>query len=301
MVPPKEVSGQLLAMSATFSDQLAVSELDNGSMDTAAAARKVTERLLSPSDAKMPSSKVWPPWSLPAPFSEDKQSHDLTNLPNESSTGITAAGIDDSGVFSVSSRDNSVVLSGDNASSLLSPSSYAETTTAAEEVVASPNSIVVPEQQHMTCVTNQSTSIVPSQFGCLPVSQTSTPVVSRRSATSLVSKSSMPSASQTSAPSSVKSSSRVTRQPSTCASNRMVDNQFLSLSAESISDTGQQLQNEISRTEEHHDSCSASSIISSEISSHGSEVHVLQRRETENNDTSENGGLLEEFQKVNKF
>ena len=111
----------------------------------------------------------------------------------------------------------------------------------------------------------------------------------------------MPSASQTSAPSSVKSSSGVRRQPSTCASNRMVDNQFLSLSAESISDTGQQLQNEISRTEEHHDSCSASSIISSEISSYGSEVHVLQRRETENNDTSENGGLLEEFQKVNKF
>ena len=288
-------------MSATFSDQLAVSELDNGSVDTAAAARKVTERLLSPSDAKMPSSKVWPPWSLPAPFSEDKQSDDLTNLPNESSTGITAAGIDDSGVFSVSSRDNSVVLSGDNASSLLSPSSYAETTTAAEEVVASPNSIVVPEQQCMTCVTNQSTSIVPSQFGCLPVSQTSTPVVSRRSAT-LVSKSSMPSASQTRAPSSVKSSSRVTRQPSTCASNRMVDNQFLSLSAESISDTGQQLQNEISRNEDqYHDSCSASSIISSEISSHGSEVHVLQRRETENNDTSENGGLLEEFQKVNNF
>ena len=186
LVPPKEVSGQLLAMSATFSDQLAVSELDNGSMDTAAAARKVTERLLSPSDAKMPSSKV-----------------------QKCNTSVKSA--------------------------------------------------------------------------------------------TLVSKSSMPSASQTSAPSSVKSSSRVTRQPSPCASNRMVDNQFLSLSAESISDTGQQLQNEISRTEEHHDSCSASSIISSDISSHGSEVHVLQRRETENNDTSENVGLLEEFQKVNKF
>ena len=66
----------------------------------------------------------------------------------------------------------------------------------------------------------------------------------------------------------------------------MVDNQFLSLS-------GQQLQNGISRNKEHQDSCS--------ISSHGSEVHVLQSRETENNDTSENGGLLEEFQKVNKF
>lgn len=174
-------------MSATFSDQLAVSELDNGSGDTAAAARKVTERLLSPSDAKMPSSKV-----------------------QKCNTSVKSA--------------------------------------------------------------------------------------------TLVSKSSMPSASQTSAPSSVKSSSRVTRQPSPCASNRMVDNQFLSLSAESISDTGQQLQNEISRNEDqYHDSCSASSIISSEISSHGSEVHVLQRRETENNDTSENVGLLEEFQKVNKF
>ena len=73
----------------------------------------------------------------------------------------------------------------------------------------------------------------------------------------------------------------------------MVDNQFLSLSAESISDTGQQLQSKVSRNKEHHESCS--------ISSHGSEVHVLQRVETENIDMSENGGLLEEFQKVNKF
>ena len=81
----------------------------------------------------------------------------------------------------------------------------------------------------------------------------------------------------------------------------MVDNQFLSSSAENISDTSQQLQNEISGNEEHHDSCSASSIISSEISSRGSEVHVSQHRETENNDTSENGGLFVEFQNVNKF
>lgn len=118
-----------VTMAAELSDQLPiiVNELDNSTLDTAAvAAVKVTEGPLSPPVTQMSSSRVQPPWSLPAFSPEDTcmpSEDQLTNFSSQSSATATGAEVDDSGFLSVLNGDDSVMLSGDHYASSSSSSS----------------------------------------------------------------------------------------------------------------------------------------------------------------------------------
>lgn len=318
---------QLVAMAA---DQLAeiYNELDNGLVDTAAAAIKVTEQPKSPPAAQLMSSpKVQPSWSLPLASLGDKQPDDynltdstyqgsvsltvanldddyLTNLTSQSSGHVTGANLYDSGFSSVSDTDHSLLLPGDVSLSSTSSSSSSpmnSIVTKTEQCVSSMTS------QGMTSATNLSTTIVSSLYAtCSVSSQTSEPTVSNAT---LGSEPIAPVALQTSSPLSISS-----------PPNEMADN--LSLSSDCISETDQQ-QNVM--FEEDYSTSSSSSVYGSQtdISNHGSEASSRQAAtctaaaafpspatlplplpipgrgsETENYDASESVGLIEELHKV---
>ena len=326
---------QLVAMAA---DQLAeiYNELDNGLVDTAAAAIKVTEQPMSPTAAQLRSSpKVQPSWSLPLASLDDKQPDDynltdstnqgsvsltvanldddyLTNLTSQSSGHVTGANLYDSGFSSVSDTGHSLLLSGDVSSS--STSSFSSSSPLNSIVTKTEQCISSVTGQGMTSATNLSTTIVSSLYAtCSVLSQTSAPTVSNAT---LGSEPIALVALQTSSPLSI--SSQCNSSISNPDPNEMVDN--LSLSSDCISKTDQQ-QNVMS--EEDYSASSSSSVYGSQtdISNHGSEASSRQaatvtaefpslatlplplpipgrRSETENYDMSESVGLIEELQKV---
>lgn len=325
---------QLVVMAA---DQLAeiYNELDNGLVDTAAAAIKVTEQPMSPPAAQLMSSpKVQPSWSLPLVSVDDKQPADdynltdstnqgsvsltvanldddyLTNLTSQSSGHVTEANLYDSGFSSVSDTGHSLLLPGDASSSSTSSSS---SSSPMNSIVTKMEQLCVSSMtsQGMTSATNLTTTIVSSLYAaCSVLSQTSAPTVSNAT---LGSEPIAPVALQTSSPLSIssQSNSSISNPP-----NEMVDN--LSLSSDCIRETDQQ-QNVLS--EEDYSVSSSSSVYGSQtdISNHGSEASLRQAgtvaaafpslanlplpipghgSETENYDASESVGLIEELQKV---
>lgn len=326
---------RLVAMAA---DQLPeiYNELDNGLVDTSAAAIKVTEQPMSPPAAQLMSSpKVQPSWSLPLASLDEKQPDDynltdstnqgsvsltvanldddyLTNLTSQSSGHVTGANLYDSGFSSVSDTGHSLLLSGDASSS--STSSFSSSSPLNSIVTKMEQCVSSVTSQGMTSATNLSTTIVSSLHAmCSAVlSQTSAPTVSNAT---LGSEPIALVALQTSSPLSISSqcNSSISNLP-----NEMVDN--LSLSSDCISETDQQ-QNVMS--EEDYSASSSSSVYGSQtdISNHGSEASSRQaatvtaefpslatlplplpipgrRSETENYDMSESVGLIEELQKV---
>ena len=325
----------LVAMAAELPDQLAeiYNELDNGSVDTAAAAIKVTEQPMSPPAVQSKSSpKVQPSWSLPLVSPDDKQPGDynLTDSTSQGSVSVTAANLDDdyltsqssghvtganlydSGFSSVSDTDHSLLLPGGASPSSTSSSSSSpmnSIVTKTEQCVSSMTS------QGMTSATNLSTTIVSSLYAtCSVLSQTSEPTVSNAT---LGSEPIAPVALQTSSPLSISSESNSSISN---PRNEMADN--LSLSSDCISETDQQ-QNVMS--EEDYSASSSSSVYGSQtdISNYGSEASSRQAAtctaaaafpspatlplplpipgrgsETENYDASESVGLIEELHKV---
>ena len=322
---------QLVAMAV---DQLAeiYNELDNGLVDTAAAAIKVTEQPMSPPAAQLMSSpKVQPSWSLPLASLDDKQPDDynltdstnqgsvsltvanldddyLTNLTSQSSGHVTGANLYDSGFASVSDTSHSLLLSGDASSSSTSSSSSSSSSPLNSIVTKTEQCVSSVTSQGMTSATNLSTTIVSSLYAtCSVLYQTGAPTVSNAT---LGSEPIAPAALQTSSPLSISS---ISNPP-----NEMADN--LSLSSDCISETDQQ-QNVL--PEEDYSASSSSSVYGSQtdISNHGSEAFLRRAgtaaaafpslanlplplpipghgNETENYDASENVGLIEESQKV---
>ena len=269
-----------VTMAAELSDQLAiiVNELDNSTLDTAAAAVKVTEGPLSPSVTQMSSSRVQPSWSLPAFSPEDTcmpSEEQLTNFSSQSSATATGAEVDDSGFFSVLNSDDSVMLSGDHYASSSSSSTL--------------NSIIKTE-----CATSSQTS-APMVCHSRPVSETIALA-----------------ALQNSGPLSISSQCASFTTSVSNQSNEMVGSQ--SQSFDSICSETDQQQYETSETEEGYDAGSSFSITSGpSIPNHGSEASSRMAATlntaagfppaghcngTKNYDASENVSLVEELQKV---
>ena len=263
-VPPNDL--HLLAMSAEFSSQLPVKELDNGCSDNPMTVG-VTEGPVEPSiAAKVLSPEGWPSWSLPPPPPEEvKKSEDNSANYDNGSVAVPGAVADDSGYFSVQNGEGEIdVLSDDQ--SLSPPSSIASQT-------------------------NQWNGLVDDMLSSSP-------------------------------------SNSVISEANQCIDHDMSPDTDQSSNSSIISVTDQQLQNEASEKEQVNKACaSASSNPSADISSQGSGGPLRTAATTgigsscnvssfvagcrlpchsptvgnpaENDDATENIGLLEQLQKVN--